>query len=73
MKFYSLYALAIGFSLNLVFVMMFYHMLLINQKPIVTLNANTFGEYWIEFFLLQIGLIITAVALITETKRYYKQ
>ena len=72
MKLYGLYALAIGFSLNIVFVWMFYHMLYYGT-PIITVDANSFNEYWIEFFLLQIGLIITAVALITETKRYYKQ
>lgn len=73
MKLYSLYALAIGFSLNIVFVWIFYHMLIVCGEPRVIIDANSVGEYWIEFFLLQIGLIITAVALITETKRYYKQ
>ena len=72
MKLYVLYALAIGVSLNLVFVLMFYQMLF-NGNAIITVDANSFGEYWIEFFLLQFCLILTVFTLINETKRYYKR
>ena len=66
-----LYVLAIGFSLNVVFVMMFYLMLL-NGNARITVDANSVGEYWLEFFLLQITLGFTAFGLVNETVRYWR-
>ena len=72
MKLYSLYALAIGFSLNVVFVMMFYQMLS-NGNARIIVDANSFNEYWIEFVFLQVCLILTTVAFFSETYNYYKR
>lgn len=45
-----LYALAVGFSLNLVFVIMFYQMLIVGNARIYV-DANSLNEYWIEVIL----------------------
>ena len=72
MKLYSLYALAIGFSLNIVFVMMFYQMLS-NGSARIIVDANSVGEYWLEFVLLQVCLGLTAFTFFRETYNYYKR
>jgi len=71
-KTYTIYSLAIGFSLNVVFVLMFYTMLF-KGTPIIRVDANSIGEYWIEFFLLQITLILVCITFIIEAKNYFKQ
>ena len=73
MKLYNIYALAIGFSLNLVFVITFYWMLIVCGEPRVILDANSFGEYWFEFVLLQVCLSLTAFTFFRETYNYYKR
>ena len=72
MKAYVIYALAIGMSTNLVLVIIFYWMFFVIRGPNITLVANNFGEFWIDFFLLQFCLIFTAFAFINETRKYYK-
>ena len=71
-KIYTLYSLSIGFSLNLVFVIMFYFMLYIGNSQIIV-DANQFNEYWIEFILIQVCMIFTTATFFIEAWNYYKK
>lgn len=68
----TLFALVIGFGLNLVFVQMFYHMLIVCGEPEAYIVVNNYGEYWFEFFGLQVSLVVIAIAFIAEAVRYWK-
>lgn len=66
----TLFALAIGTTLNIVFVHMFYVMLSYESRTVI-IDANSVGEYWFEFYTLQVCLVIVVIALIVEAVRYW--
>lgn len=67
----TLFALIIGFVLNLVFVHLFYSMLSYGS-PIISVDANNYGEYWFEFIILQVCLVVIGIAFVVESVKYWK-
>ena len=67
---FTMYSLAIGLGLNLIFVIMFYWMIFVYQEPRMILNANSINEFWIDFSLLHLCLILISISTILEMKKY---
>lgn len=67
-KHLNLFALAFGFVSTLTLCIIFYVMLF-NQVPILSIETNGFGEFWIEFICINFMLLIIIIAFTKEIRR----
>ena len=62
----------IGIWLNLVFIITFWSML-INWNPNLLIKTNIYGEFWIEFFLLNGIFIFQLILTIKLLIKYWRE
>ena len=62
-----LFAIGLNFSFTLVMLLIFWKMFF-NGSAITMVYANIFGEYWIEFILINGIVIFTIFAIILEVR-----
>lgn len=62
-----IFAIALNFTFTLVILLMFWRMFY-NGSAITTVDANSFGEYWIELILINAIVIFTIFAIILEVR-----
>lgn len=62
-----LFAIGLNFTFTIVILLMFWRMFY-NGSPITTVDANSFGEYWIELVLINVIVLFTIFALILEVR-----
>ena len=61
-------ALIFGLVCALTLLIIFYVILLFNHKFIIVLETNLLSEFWIEFVILHIFVLIIFIALISINK-----
>ena len=64
-----LFAICLNFTFAIVFLFMFWRMLY-NGSAIMIVDANHFGEYWIELVLINVIVVFTIFAIILEVRNY---
>lgn len=58
------------------FVILITHMfwlMFLNNDPNILIQANNYGEFWIEFILLNVMLCVFVYACIKKTIEYWKK
>ena len=62
-----LFAIGLNFTFTIVILLMFWRMFY-NGSAIVSVDANSYGEYWFELILINAIVIFTIFAIILEVK-----
>ena len=67
-KIINVLALIFGLVCALILLTIFYVILLFNHKFIIVLETNLLSEFWIEFVIIHIFVLIIFIALISINK-----
>ena len=64
-----LFAICLNFTFTIVMLLLFWRMFYYGSA-IATVDANSFGEYWIELIFINGIVIFTIFAIILEVRNY---
>jgi len=68
----TIYALTFGVMFGIVLCIIFYNMLFL-QSPNILVKANDYGEFWIEFYMINFMMVIMIFVLIYKMVQFKNQ